>query len=180
MEIYFLDSKSVYNKKEISDKEIPNNVIKVGGLGDYFKYHTILEVPNKRFMLKDLVGLTKLYNTEFAIYTCEDKLYVKKGNKPDLQHGKAGSVTIKKSEQMLIHVHPTYHSVRDHLNVDLQVNSGQVEAIIDYDYNIIVYQNNKVFNKKDAEGIYQTLDIHDVHWPSFLEKNAGYNIEVYI
>ena len=92
MEIYFLDSKSVYNKKEISDKEIPNNVIKVGGLGDYFKYHTILEVPNKRFMLKDLVGLTKLYNTEFAIYTCEDKLYVRKGINPIYSMGKPGQL----------------------------------------------------------------------------------------
>ena len=81
---------------------------------------------------------------------------------------------------MLIHVHPTYYSVRDHLNVDLQANSGEIEAIIDYNYNIIVYQNNEVFNKKDMAGIYQTLDIHDVHWPCFLEKNAGYNIEVYI
>ena len=53
MEIYFLDSKSVYNKKEISDKEIPNNVIKVGG------YKKTCDEHNSLYLLIDATDDSK-------------------------------------------------------------------------------------------------------------------------
>ena len=87
MKIFYLSDKNVYEPKEIPEKEIAPKALPSGKLGGYFRHHFLLEVEEKVFMLKDMIALAKVFNTEFAAYTQDGKLYIKKGRLPTWMPG---------------------------------------------------------------------------------------------
>lgn len=178
MKIFYLSQDNVYALKEIPEKSIAPKALLSGELGKYFHHHSLLEVEEKVFMLKDMIALAKVFNTEFAAYTQNGKLYIKKGEAPNLDAGIAGYVKIPATARMLVHVHPAFKSCRAHLSMDLAVPTSDMEAIVDYDFTIIAYQNGEVFNKKDPDGFYISLSAGDPHWPPFLSYTSNYNVEV--
>ncbi|MCX4291278.1 MAG: hypothetical protein OSJ36_05765 [Odoribacter sp.] len=178
MKIFYLSDKNVYEPKEIPEKEIAPKALPSGKLGGYFRHHFLLEVEEKVFMLKDMIALAKVFNTEFAAYTQDGKLYIKKGEAPDLDAGIAGYVKIPATATMLVHVHPAFKSYRAHLSMDLAVPTPDTEAIVDYEFTIIAYRNGEVFNAKNPDGSYISLSAGDPHWPPFLSHTSNYNVEV--
>lgn len=178
MKIFYLSERNVYEQKEIPDKEIPAKALLSGELGRYFHHRSLLKVEEKVFMLKDLVALTKVFNTEFAAYMQDGRLYIKKGEAPDIDRGVAGSVRINADARMLIHVHPAFKSYRSHLMADLAAGSREMEAIVDYNFTVIAYRGNEVFNKKNGDESYLTLSAGDPYWPKFLSYTANYNVEI--
>lgn len=177
--LFILNGESGWKEKLIDvEKEIPKAVLNTWG--PKFKHITVLDIENGVFYVKDLIGLTMYYNTEFGVYIQDGRMFVKKGNPPNVGEGKGGSVSFPKESKVLIHVHPTCKSYRAHLEIDLQ-NSTDEEAIVDLSYNYIVINKNSVYNKKNSSdnsyiSFYEDQNGHE--WPSFLNRTAPYNITI--
>lgn len=172
----------VLNNTKYCIEECDSNLIKIPNneafdtLKKHFVHGDCKKIEANEFCLKYLVALSAIFNVEFAIYKQNNQMFVKKGEEVNSREI-ASHVLIPNDAICLIHTHPTFRSISENFTNDIKAcNQFENEAVIDYSYNIIVYNNEQVFNKKDNDGFYLSLDFDSERWPLFLNKDLGERI----
>lgn len=120
-----------------------------------------------------LIRLSKYHNTEFGIMKKQSNMIaVVKGRDP--KPGTAGVFNAGDGPagyDVILHVHPAFGSYDWHFQIDKQHAKG-IEAVVDWNGNVIVYDDEGVKNKKESGGRYIGLTDKDKHWPSkFINSN---------
>lgn len=186
MKILYIRDNGTIAERTLTEKEerkLPKKVLPDGTLGRYFKHHDCFAVEDKSFPISDLIGLSMVFGCEFAVFSENNNLYVKKGSSFSQGREIASNVTIPKNAEMLIHVHPVFTSFKSHLQADLKLmKNNTIEAVVDYKFNIIVYKKKddepKIVNSLFDDGSIQTIDYNHAEWPPFLSTMPSPNVHV--
>lgn len=167
--ITYLDKNAGIVDDEWDDASMQKETKKLIGLLKSSRY-----VEVQTIKIPVLIELSKYFNTEFGVTAKGSLIALVKGHPPDSKKGTAGSFKPKEApadSRVLLHVHPAFGSYAWHFTMDLKAAGDDLEAVVDWNANIIVYNNDGIKNRKASNGRYEGLEVGDQNWPSFINTN---------